>query len=841
MRNALILIFLLISSVVGATTYYIDPAGNNSNNGSSGSPWKTLTYACSKVTTSGDIIHVNAGTYPETAQSFLSVGVSIEGAGNTSIIRSSVTGANTYTLNLSSASQGTNGNQSISNIRMEGGMTAYAAILVERRSNVSIHHCEFADFFSRGIMFTAVGYGSDGVPTSYSTGNTFHDNKVTNCADYVSSGKFGDGLGNLNIGGQQGMLVYNNTIVQTDRGADANGYCIKFASQGFNKGLEIYNNTLTKPPYDNSTWDFAIELWNSRGGIKIYNNNIQGGIDIGGNTSITNDVGGYGFAEKIYNNVIGFNTLQSVSENGIYVERGVTGGIYIYNNLLKNLNSAIVFYPGSTDIVENIYIYYNVINGVGTSGQTNMGNATDWGTIDGSSSVTYRNINFINNTLYAGTSGNPLSGIRFNLTGNASNITIRNNILQGFKAFPIYLQNTGSTSSVSVENNLYYGNGTNAASYYNSVSSKTEQNNLVANPNFVSPGSDFHLLTGSPAIGKGLAISGMTTDFSGNSVKNPPSIGAYENGSTAAAPLVAPVYQSSAVANATPSLLEMTYDLSLNSSIVPATSSFSIMVNSAARAVSQVAIAGAKVQLTMASAVKAGDVITVSYTKPATNPLQTTAGGQPVSVSGKPVTNNCASTVPIYSTSAVQNTTPTLLEMTYNLTLANIVPAASSFAVLVNSAATAVSSVVISGTKVQLTLASAIKYGDLITVSYTKPATNPLQSTTGSAAVSISGQLVTNNLINPTKDAPITVTLTLYPFYVHNILNVLLAYSATPTATMAPEIIRISNLAGTLFIEKYLVTGVTNVKIPLNLRSGIYIVKMLANGLEMASKKIIVY
>ncbi len=736
MKNTLILIFLLISSVVGATTFYIDPAGNNSNNGSAGSPWKTLSYACSKVTTSGDIIHVNAGTYPETAQSFLAAGVSIEGAGNTSIIRSSIAPANTYTLVLSSSSQGTNGNQSISNIRMEGGMTAYAAILVERRSNVSIHNCEFADFFSRGIMFTAVGYGSDAVPTSYSTGNTFHDNKVTNCADYVSTGKFGDGLGNLNIGGQQGMLVYNNTIVQTDRGTDANGYCIKFASHGYNKGLEIYNNTLTKPPYDNSTWDFAIELWNSRGGIKIYNNNIQGGIDIGGNTSITNDAGGYGFAEKIYNNVIGFNSLQSVSENGIYVERGVTGGIYIYNNLLKNLNSAIVFYPGSTDVVENIYIYYNVINGVGTTGQTNMGNATDWGTIDGSTSVTYRNINFINNTIYAGTSGNPLSGIRFNLTGNASNLTIRNNIIYGFKVYPIYLQNSVSTSSVSVENNLYYGNGTNAASFYNSVSSKTEQNNLVVNPNFVSPGSDFHLVAGSPAIGKGLAISGMTTDYTGGSVKNPPSIGAFENGSAAVAPSAAPVYQNSAVANATPSLLEITYNLSLNSSIVPAATAFNIKVNSAARAVSKVAISGAKVQLTMASAVKSGDAISVSYTKPATNPLQTPSGG---------------------------------------------------------------------------------------------------------VAVSISSQFVTNNLISPTKDAPITVTLTLYPNHVHNILNVLLAYSATPTAAMAPQVIRISNLAGTLFIEKYLSAGVTNVKIPLNLRSGIYIVRMLANGLEMASKKIIVY
>ena len=108
--------------------------------------------------------------------------------------------------------------------------------------------------------------------------------------------------------------------------------------------------------------------------------------------------------------------------------------------------------------------------------------------------------------------------------------------------------------------------------------------------------------------------------------------------------------------------------------------------------------------------------------------------------------------------------------------------------------------------------------------------------------MSISGKLVTNNLINPTKDAtPVSVTLTLSPNHVHKILNVLLTYSSTPTATMAPEIIRISNIAGTLFIEEFLSLGITNVKIPLNLQSGIYIVRMIANGLELASQKIIVY
>jgi hypothetical protein len=38
-----------------------------------------------------------------------------------------------------------------------------------------------------------------------------------------------------------------------------------------------------------------------------------------------------------------------------------------------------------------------------------------------------------------------------------------------------------------------------------------------------------------------------------------------------------------------------------------------------------------------------------------------------------------------------------------------------------------------------------------------------------------------------------------------------------------------------------LVTGTTNVKMSLNLRSGIYFVKIIANGKEMASQKMYVY
>ena len=91
MRNSLIVLFLFISFTISGATYYIDPAGNDSNSGSSSAPWKTLAYACSKATAAGDIIHVNAGNYTETNQCVLAVGVSIEGIGVTSHIISRVT------------------------------------------------------------------------------------------------------------------------------------------------------------------------------------------------------------------------------------------------------------------------------------------------------------------------------------------------------------------------------------------------------------------------------------------------------------------------------------------------------------------------------------------------------------------------------------------------------------------------------------------------------------------------------------------------------------------------------------------------------------------------------
>jgi uncharacterized repeat protein (TIGR02059 family) len=264
-----------------------------------------------------------------------------------------------------------------------------------------------------------------------------------------------------------------------------------------------------------------------------------------------------------------------------------------------------------------------------------------------------------------------------------------------------------------------------------------------------------------------------------------------------------PVYVSSVIENATPTILSMTYSLAL-ANITPAISAFSVLVNSAPVTISSVVITGTKVQLTLTGAVLYGDIVTVSYTKPASNPLQTSSGGQAADISAKPVTNNVSSASPIYISSSVENANPALLEMTYQLTLANIIPAASAFTVTVNSASRSISSVSISGTKVRLTLSSPVAYGDVVTVAYTKPAVNPLQTSTGGFAATLSPTSVTNN-VSPTNPvyissvvdnaSPSIITLS----FSDALLNIIPTYTAfTVTVNSITRTITSVSISGTL-------------------------------------------
>ncbi len=72
--------------------------------------------------------------------------------------------------------------------------------------------------------------------------------------------------------------------------------------------------------------------------------------------------------------------------------------------------------------------------------------------------------------------------------------------------------------------------------------------------------------------------------------------------------------------------LVLSYSEALDTDSTPAAGAFAVTVDGSTREVSGVSVAGRAVTLTLASAVTAGQVVTVAYTAPASNPIQDAAG-----------------------------------------------------------------------------------------------------------------------------------------------------------------------------------------------------------------------
>lgn len=353
-----------------ATTWYIDPGGDDvTGNGSIGNPWKTLYKATSTVTTIGDSIHVNAGTYNETIQCPLSPGVSIGGADSSlSIITSTLTSAFTPIIYAGSA-QGTNGNQRISGLKFIGNTTCQMAIVVGGRSNVHIYNCRFYTFNDRGVVFSGRSDWGDGAPSTYSSGNKFYNNFIYDCARSDLS----YGRGNLETGGQIGLEIYNDTIIQPARASNLSGYCIKNVNQGFLKGMKIHNNYLEVPPYPyatpnvNNHWSFATEFSDIMG-LEYYNNRVLGSADQ--NHTYPDSANGYNFGAWYHDNIFGFNTLQSTPIEGIIFEYHCKEAI-VEGNTFKNTTIPLYFTPRPGSQIRNLIFRNNYCPNVGSSAENN--------------------------------------------------------------------------------------------------------------------------------------------------------------------------------------------------------------------------------------------------------------------------------------------------------------------------------------------------------------------------------------------------------------------------------------------------------------------------------------
>lgn len=464
---SLILILLLQNSF--AQTYYISPLGNDvTGNGSIGNPWNSLYKATSTVTTAGSIIHVKAGVYNEALQSVLSVGVSIEGEGVSSVIQSSFSKDWAELLSLRSP-EGTNGNQEISFLKFTGlNLTGFWGIVVAGRSNVSIHDCTIEDFSDRGVIFDGRDDNIEAAPEKFATGNKFYNNIVNNCAAYnTATGKYGRGC--LNIGGQDGMLIYNNTITQNQRPVGYNGFAIKYSNNGYLKNIKIYNNTIIKVPFmgnygGDEGWDFAIELWNILGGMEIYGNNIQGAVDF---VNTSKDEADYGV--WIYNNTIGQKELNKHFESGLIFEVK-TEAVVIENNIFKKIAGGIIFYTEGNRSMYDITIRNNRFEEIGSkNGNGNNGNGINISpgvVMKGEASYYIDNLWVYNNSFIAAVNNAPLYGIEISGAEGAGKIVIKDNSIKGFNVAPVFANPGEVIDSMVIEKNHLAGNGNNNKPFF---------------------------------------------------------------------------------------------------------------------------------------------------------------------------------------------------------------------------------------------------------------------------------------------------------------------------------------------------------------------------------------
>ena len=475
------LVFLLFLQSSYAVTYYISPTGNDvSGTGIISNPWKTLYKATSRVTTAGDIIHIAAGTYIETVRCNLAVGVSIEGDGaDASIIQSTLT-AQFVAIIIATSPEGTNGNQHISNIKLDGNKrTTSWAIEIRGRSNFSIHDCTITDFEETGVYFGGRSDNNDEPPGIYAAGNSFYNNILTNCAKYD-----GYGRGCLVVGGQEGMLIYNNTISQTGRAKGTNGWPIKYCNNGFLKGCKIYNNKITKQAYDGITWDFAIELFNASG-LEIYNNTIIGSLDLSHQIK-----GAYPYSVYIHDNILGPTSLQSRVETGITMENETETAI-IENNQMRNLAIPIYFTPRDGSIISDVTITNNVCDNIGVANGSHYGYAINFSS-DGTGNHIINNFFVYGNKFIANTKEAPYYGVE--LTGEASttNVKIQNNTIANFNVACILGSPAFVIDTLLIENNTLSGNGNNNDPLYvrGSPGNYTFKNN-TKNKSSTSPGFNF--------------------------------------------------------------------------------------------------------------------------------------------------------------------------------------------------------------------------------------------------------------------------------------------------------------------------------------------------------------
>lgn len=607
--------------------------------------------------------------------------------------------------------------------------------------------------------------------------------------------------------------------------------------------------------YTNSddTWN-GVNISRSEKTKLIFRNNSISSINRYGYLLQAGDESPTSTANNLDGEIISGNKLNWTGSDMTVIPHGIFTGhnsnVVIKYNYVNNVPMGVIRKSGNNMSNTGGGVAYNIIKG-GAVGLVIKGMS---------------NVNVYNNTFYTDRTTSqtwrPLLHIYTNTDGGRYSVAhgtkIYNNIFYTkYQTFAITVDDNESLQGLECDYNVYWCESGSPRFQVNGSVKTFEQwqamgydtHSKVINPGF----KDFVSFVPAKRMdyGKelstewkdGLAITAKwgTTDPATATQNGTWQVGAviYAGETTTPVVVQGPAYTGSFIYDTAPAVLEMNFNASL-ATITPATTAFAVSVNSASRNVNSVSVSGTKVMLTLQSPVVFGDSIKVSYSKPSANPLQGTNGGQVSAISSANVTNKVNAVVqappaPVYVSSVIENSTPSKLEITYNMELAQTVPPDSSFKTMVNGIEKTVKSITVTGSKVVLTFNDQLKAGDVISLSYIKPAINGLMSKAGAVVDSFTGKSVVNNVIATPAVQTEKEEISIFPNPAKDFLNIQIMNPAPG----AERIIRIFDFSGKLCLEKKLETDMSH-KLPINLKSGFYLMHVEVNSEIKNIQKLIV-
>jgi hypothetical protein len=495
--------FNLTTTVSANTNYYVSTSGSDSNNGSSGAPWKTIAYA---VTQGGPGITINVepGTYNETAQVAINKGGSA--SGGYFILRSSG-GPSAAIINGGSLTVGTSG-------------YAYGLVAIGNTSNVSyvtVDGFEISNFktgvSTKTNTLVPAGIALQGSGTNIqlvnnNINNIWNQGKATNHTGNCPSGSpeaFG-----LVVAGTSGTTPLTNiSIIGNTLTNLMTGCSESMELDGNINGFIIANNLV----HNNS--NIGIAALGGEGvasGYKQYNGSpndqARNGL-IYGNTVYENPSDGTGTTPHVAaaSNPYG---SKCYCADGIYLDGSASN--IVERNTVYNVDLGIeVTGEGAAqnttnNIVRDNLFFYNTSVGISIGGQ---------GTSGGSSNST-----ILNNTTWSnGTNSNAAMGEFATGTDLTGTNIVDNNIFYASTVSGT-LVDAVTTSTVMLNYNLYYAPSSSqnwvwgsktytSFSTYQSGASQ-DANSQFANPDFATPPTtlpNLNVTSSSPALGKGTILS----------------------------------------------------------------------------------------------------------------------------------------------------------------------------------------------------------------------------------------------------------------------------------------------------------------------------------------------